>query len=316
MKILILHNGQQDYVQVAIRQLLEFNNARDIVLLSQNTTFRKLGIEIVNPIRYMTRAKQVKKSYVHLSSNFYNFELFCIQRWFIILEYLESISYKGPFMHMDSDVMCYCAADKLVELYKEFDVTISSAMVPHMMYFKSVVQLRSLCDYIEEMYQKKLPYLQNIYNKEFIVKKSDGGICDMQLIKWWLEEKKINFIDTTYQILNKTCSDSVFSEPDIYLYDKRRHQKVVVRDELGYAFVLQNGEQVHCNCIHFQGKEKKRIIYRYYFSLNNNKPNKLLFKMFVVDLVTIPYRSFIKILKKLGFVRKVKLFLQKKGGKL
>lgn len=314
MKVLILHNGKQDYVRVALHQLLEVNNKKDVVLLSLNACYKELGIETVNPTGYMVRAEKFQAKYIHLSSNFYDFELFCIQRWFIMLEYLESIGYDGPFLHMDSDVMCYRNVGELEKLYAPYDVTICAAMVPHMMYFKSIDQLRVLCAFIEEMYTMRIPFLEDVYNKEFLASKKDGGICDMRLIKWWLEEQKINFIDTTFNILENTCSDSVLSEPDQYVYDKRKHQKITVRDKTGYAFVLPGGKHIHCNCIHFQGKEKKRIIYKYYIAYSGRKPRRLLLKMFVMDMVTSPFRVLIQIGKKVGIARTVKMFLQKVRG--
>lgn len=313
MKVLILHNGKQDYVRVVLHQLLELNEAKNVVLISSNPYNKEFGIETADPAQYMERAERFKATYVHLSSNFYNFELFCIQRWFIMLDYLESINYNGPFLHMDSDVMCYQSLEKLEKLYAPYDVTICATMVPHMMYFKSINQLRALCAFIEKMYTTRILFLEKVYKEEFVVPQKDGGICDMRLIKWWLEKQNINYIDTTFNIIENTCSDSVFSEPDQYLYDKKKRQKITAKDEDGYSFILPEGKHIHCNCIHFQGKEKKRIIYRYYFSYNDSseRPFYLLLKMRVIDMITIPFRTVAQIGKKTGILRVIKLLLQK-----
>jgi len=120
MKIFIIHNWRQEYLLWCVRQLLKYNDAKDIIFLTDNKDLTKKyiwedSITYENISDYSKSANEFAKYYQHRSYNKHQYELFCFQRWLVINDYVNEHDIK-VFCHIDSDVLLFCNAE---EYYKK-----------------------------------------------------------------------------------------------------------------------------------------------------------------------------------------------------
>ena len=111
MKIFIVHKWRQSYLKIALKELLKHNSKSDIVLLTDDKVLSKeyfwYDLIYENIEDYFSLSNKFKNIYVHKSKNSFDFELICIQRWLIILEYMERNHIQSCW-HIDSDVLILC----------------------------------------------------------------------------------------------------------------------------------------------------------------------------------------------------------------
>ena len=112
--IIVLHQGNHDYLRICLEQA-KFTNPNSRIILLGDKKAQSVApdyVEFYDTKDYFNTAKEFSKVYKHHSTNYYEFELFCIQRWFIVNEFIQknNIEY---FLHLDSDVLLYADFEKV-----------------------------------------------------------------------------------------------------------------------------------------------------------------------------------------------------------
>jgi hypothetical protein len=90
--LIYIHKGYSWYVPLALLNGKQFNS-RNVVYLGDAYgcwVARLFGVKSYRIDDYRKSADAFAKIYRHYSSLGHEFELFCIQRWFILTEYLEA----------------------------------------------------------------------------------------------------------------------------------------------------------------------------------------------------------------------------------
>lgn len=125
--VFIVHKWRHPYLKYVIDEAIRYWNK--IILLTDNKDLTKEYLKIYNNWKYITienisdyflYAKNFEKIYTHMSVNSFDFEKFCIDRWLIILEYIEKHNI-NTFWHIDSDVLLFCDLSKQFEKYWKCD---------------------------------------------------------------------------------------------------------------------------------------------------------------------------------------------------
>ena len=91
--IIVLHKGSSDYLKICLAQAKFSNPNSRIILLGDETNetlAKQVGAEHYLICNYFSKALEFEKIYKHYSTNSYNFELFCFQRWFVVDEFINS----------------------------------------------------------------------------------------------------------------------------------------------------------------------------------------------------------------------------------
>lgn len=122
--------------------------------------------------------------YQHLSSNHYSFELFCMGRWFLLLEFMRQQDL-DVVLYLDSDVLLYCNAVAVWEqCFKDCWFTLAVGSSPATSYITRDA-LQRYVELLTEAYVgatgKYLPVARRIY-EDMVVQHLAGGISDMY---WW-----------------------------------------------------------------------------------------------------------------------------------
>lgn len=117
LPIFFIHQGDHFYLRCSLLQARQFNPKSQIFVLGDRRA--KRIVDAVNPqakiefafLHHYLPATQDKgynigRYYFHISPNCYEYELFCIQRWFILDKFLHQYGIDKAF-YQDSDVLLF-----------------------------------------------------------------------------------------------------------------------------------------------------------------------------------------------------------------
>ncbi|MBI3583561.1 MAG: hypothetical protein HY096_06370 [Nitrospinae bacterium] len=271
--IIFIHKGYSGYLYFSLKQARYSNPDTDIYIIGDKSNDRFNFIRHVLIDDYSRMASSFEKVYKHYSTNSYQFELFCIQRWFILSEFMEREKIKNIFM-CDSDLMIYC---DISEQNKRFEDYIVSYCYPnyqdnyrwsasaHNSFWTSDA-INSFCSFIFEIYTTdKVKILEDKWNYH-ISNKIPGGICDMTLL-YLFAKGSDNKICNLLKVMggsvyddNINCSENYFrNEYQI----KNNKKEIVWEDNHPYCYNTNLNRKIKFLTLHFQGSAKQ-VIHRGY----------------------------------------------------
>ena len=208
----------------------------------------------------MNEAKQFEQIYEHLSVNSYDYELFCFQRWYIILNFIQKHKL-NHFLCLDSDVILYSNVNEVFGGFLDYDFTICKEMIPCFTLFNAE-SLNKFCNYMTSLYST-----DNIYRlKDFFKTLEFGGICDMTVFTWYQKEISDNILDLVFPI-NNFCFDGNISD-SMGFEMNGRHKKIYWIDNLPYGKWLGTTSYVRFGGLHLQGGAKHKM---HHYFLDNEK---------------------------------------------
>ena len=209
--VVYIHSGAQDYLRCAIESARKLNS--EVILLGNeaNKSFSNQWFDMDELAG--ERYEAFKKTYVHMSTNPYEFELVCFKRYFSLLPYMEREKVERCVM-VDSDILTYCSYGD-IECFRKYDFVASIPLnqnefdwcVGPQVLGITYEALKDLITYIEVMYtvfnllKHDVLYFDNsIQSKE----ERNGLTTKMNKI---LGIKKINYVDgrLSVQMENGSC---------------------------------------------------------------------------------------------------------------
>ena len=87
--IIFIHTGDPFYLNFSINQAHISNPNNQIYLITDVISNRYDFVKYINIDTLREEANKFKNVYKHMSTNPYNGELFCFQRWFILKQFCE-----------------------------------------------------------------------------------------------------------------------------------------------------------------------------------------------------------------------------------
>lgn len=274
--IFLVHKGAPKYLKTSINSILRSNSDCEIILIGDESNSKLSGVCHCHIKEVKDLAENFSKVYSHLSPNNYDYELFCICRWFYILEYMKENNIEKGY-YQDSDVILNCDISSLFSENKYlycFDSGHTSCF--------TYKQLESLCDFIVDMYINRFDELKEIY----MMKKKNNqgeGISDMTLISLFAFDN-----ETRVRDLSLRCNNSIFdhnlncSDGYLTIYNKKImfsiNGDIMVKDS-------KVNKYVRLNSIHFQGDSKRYMENVFYY------PDKI--GMFYFDYYLGKWKEFV-----------------------
>lgn len=278
--VIIVHRGNPPYLKFALEQAKHYHD--DVILLGdeKNATLGNMvEHRLLDDLSTGKAISRFRNLYIHMSSNDYQFEKVCFERWFQILEFLENNDIDS-FYHLDSDVLLYSKISsvlaKVIGKYKaaynifsqQYDEYLWKASA-HTSFWRTEF-LRSFCSFVNDSYDYDITELEKKWNWHQ-EKGKKGGICDMSLLYLFYLKNK-NFI---YNLLpvseNNICFDYNINDGSNYKpYEYQTIKSplgtiikdVKIHNEKAFCYNLFNKTDVQLANIHFQGISKQ-IIFRY-----------------------------------------------------
>ena len=270
--IIVLHKGSSDYLKICLAQAKFSNPNSRIILLGDETNetlAKQAGAEHYLICNYFSKAHEFEKIYKHYSTNSYDFELFCFQRWFVIEEFVNSEGI-DRFLHIDSDVLLYADFSKeleFIDFINNYDLTYSHVSA-HTSFFNSRRALCEFCNFIFEIFSddsfvaqfEKSPDNDKIYFKQGELELSlIKPLSDMTLIYFFTKLNRVKCLDTSstdfaggFINTNFTCASmgcAPFGSVSYTVFDAKNNP----------YFLKPGGDMpklIRMYSIHFQGWKK------------------------------------------------------------
>ncbi len=267
INILFLHKNDSWYLPYSLRQCVTSNPSARVILLGDESNRKYNGIVEHHCIsNYFQRADAFSKLYINYSTWPGDYELFCMQRWFIWLEFMEKFNIEEALLP-DTDVLIMQDVEKyLNEIPRPFAFTKGTSNYMGFM-FISRSELSSICDFFVRQYKEetKTGKLKSMYD-EYLLSAKEGGISDITLFAMYENQcAKLPVINTELTPLN----DSVFvhsMQSPLFKHDIKHFVKIWQKD--GLFYVKSGGKYYSVVGMHCYGEQK--ILIRKYFSGGGN----------------------------------------------
>jgi len=269
--IVLIHQGDNDYLFRTLFMLNRFYKPTDIYLIGNkaNSHYNNWCTHYsISDLKAETKA--IASSFFNLSSNGADFELFCIERWFILSAFLNQQGISQA-IYLDTDILIYESLEDYCSIFKGSGMTMIGVS-GHTNFVLKPEALEKFCSWILNLYAtKEGNETINQWYQEHLTKHKLGGISDMTFF-------------TKYQLLNPTelvnlegistefNFDRSFSESNGFETDDNGMKKLYWTGNTPNIKVLESGKLVKAVTLHFQGIGKP-------FLRTNVKPKTLSFSL-------------------------------------
>ncbi|QSH41009.1 hypothetical protein P0136_10270 [Lentisphaerota bacterium ZTH] len=298
--IVFIHKGYSEYMEYSLRQAKASNPGSRIILLGNESNNRFDFVDHVDMDNYFSKAVEFAEIYRHLSTNPYQYELFCIQRWFILNKYMAENGMEKCFV-CDTDVMIYSDIDEALKPFEKADLALviqnqDYALSISLLPFKA---LEDFCSFITNLYNDKQAVEKlNIYYKNVIARKNLGGVSDMTLAANWLNQAAYKNVMTLIKDKNNSVFDNhiglPFLEEDCSYKYKFGHKQIIWKKNFPYCFSIKHQRYMRFHILHFQGPAKYLMARYYngnYFSARTYLDIKFLLSCFIAYIyITLKIR--------------------------
>lgn len=249
--VIFMHYGNSSYLGHSLSQAKKSNPNTDVILLGDDSNNNYSFVNHIK-INLGKSVEEFNKVYKHMSSNPYEYEIFCIQRWFILRDFMSQYNMNQCY-YQDSDVMLYTDVNK--EAFSHFDLSFFGGFSGHTTFINNVNALDDFCTFIMKCYTDKsrLSRLENIY-QGLLEKHLPGGICDMTLIDHYCQQSQYTICN-----LEKVVDDTTFDH-NINVVQDYEHwfgRKKIYRTNSGiFCKNIPLNRYVMFYSLHFQGDTK------------------------------------------------------------
>lgn len=247
--IVVVHKGNQSYFCDCLECARRCNpGVRMIVIGTHNPLISDSNTLFVDISK--AEATSFSEIYKHFSGNSYSYELFCFERWFIILSVMRQCGIKRA-CYLDSDVLLDDVSKELRS--SEYLFTFDSG---HCSFFTDS-QLSNLCDYIVNCYsdERELRYLESVWKNRKACGLS-AGVSDMTLIRRFALLECENAVDLSIARNGSVYDHNVNLSDGYFLAHEGKKAIVGYQGHLHFVdhttFSL-----VRAKGVHFQGLAKK-----------------------------------------------------------
>jgi hypothetical protein len=259
--IVFIHRGAHDHVRDVLEVAARSNRHTRIVLLGDeaNRSFSK-DVEHHHISDYDQDVRSFEKSYLHLSTNSYDFEFFCLSRWMILNCFCQRYGMRGIF-HADSDVLVYSSITDIANALLDCELAVSLERSPHASFWTAET-LSDFAGFIASTYRTKdgpdFQELAALHNR-FSSERRPGGVCDMALINLFVRDRKC--FDLTETIFGGTFDNNInMSDNGNTKFEMFRGiKKLTWRRSIPYGRRFAGTDDVRFHVLHCQGAAKQWI---------------------------------------------------------
>ena len=309
LPIIFIHRGYSSYLEFSLRQAKFSSPSSEVILLGDdaNECLGKI-VKHVNIKDFSKAAIGFSKIYQHYSTNPYDYELFCFQRWFILLEYMISENINEVFV-CDSDVLIYSDINNLhEELFLKYDLALAiygNGPVSAGISYWKISPIKLFCELLRSSYtdNEKLKKIRQIWDTNR-AEKALGGFSDMGVVADFCQEHKNKKTYNLLEINQKSTFDSQINlRTDVYggVYNFKFGKKIFKwGNDIPYCYNNSRGDYIKFNLIHFQGPAKYMMA-AYYTGPDFNRKLLLTVKFRFLDILAFWYKI-LKIRYRFAFI--------------
>ena len=260
--ILFIHKNDSWYLPLALRQCVSSNPSARVVLLGDETNRKYEGIVEHHYIKdYFCEAEKFEKVYIHYSTWPRDYELFCIQRWFIWLDFMRKQGIEEALLP-DTDVLILQDITRYFDyLPRPFGFTKGTSNYMGFMYI-SRDELARVCDFFFEVYNEEAASGKLKSNYEsYCAESKEGGISDITLYAMYENQRaKLPVVNTESTLYNNSIFVHSMQSP---LFDHNIKHFVKIWKKGGLYYVKSKEEYYSVVGMHCFGEQK--ILMRKYY---------------------------------------------------
>lgn len=263
VNIIFIHQGDNDYLSVALKCARRSNPEANIFLIGDESNDVFDFVRHYDIKDYFDGARQLAEVYQHFSSNSREFELFCIQRWFILREFLRHQNLSDCF-YADSDVLIFADLKNEWQKFSRFDFTLSEGTSAGESFWNSYESLDGFCKFVEAIYSREdtVHYDKMLALWEGMRRGGNaGGICDMTFLGFYRSMHPETAGETTSIIDDSTYDHNILvsCNGDVLFAMQGGVKKIFWVSGDGRPWGSSREEQgrsVAFNTLHFAGRAK------------------------------------------------------------
>lgn len=251
--VIFIQKGSNNYFSKVYNQA---RNENTVLVIGDNTSPIKQAL-----IKdYSNRADEFSGIYQHLSTNGYDMELICFNRWFILQEYMKN---KGIdiCLHLDSDVMLYAKAETEFKKFEQFDFTLSHRCCGSNSFF-TLKGLSEFCDFVMKIYGNKPSYEFERIAAHYHVRQKhglQGGVCDMTLLEFYSYTKCGTVGEMMHIIDGSTYDHNINASDQYFKMSGQNIKEISFFENRPYCHQITTGKEIRFNTLHYQGSAKRFI---------------------------------------------------------
>lgn len=263
LPIVFIHQGNSFYLPYAFIQARIYNPDSRIILIGDegNRHYSRL-VEHVYLKDYFQTAQQLAQVYVHESTNGHDYELFCLQRWFVLLDFMKAQGLDSS-LYLDSDVLSYANFTDEVPSLPPLEMSICLKS-PHTNFILNRDRLSSFCRFIMNGYTGPMAgMMRQMWLAEHYAQNGRvGGISDMTFFMYYRQEEPEKVADLSLPWQGRVADLTIDYHQEFEMQGGLK--KISFKPGPGglnqpYAQPSNGGLPVRLITLHFQGGSKASI---------------------------------------------------------
>jgi hypothetical protein len=258
LPIVFLHNTNSDYLKYSLGQAKRSNPESAIYLIGNDSNDCYNFVEHHSFSNYFQGANDFSNIYRHYNTTSYEYEVFCFQRWYILLEFLVNNQVE-KCLYLDSDTMLYTDITKEQKKFAQFDFALSYKTCGSIFFLNRVEALADFCQFLTDIYTKKERlYFDRMLAHYLVFKKNGlaGGACDMTAFDIYSYDH-FGEIGEVSQIIDGSVFDPGINVPHPGFEMEKGIKKLIWKDAVPYGIQHKTSNEIKFNSLHFQGETKR-----------------------------------------------------------
>lgn len=264
LPIVFLHNTNSYYLKYSLGQAKHSNPGSPIYLIGDDSNDCYNFVKHHSFSNYFQGAADFSKIYQHYNTTIYKYEVFCFQRWFILLEFLVN-NRMEKCLYLDSDTMLYADITEEQKKFSQFDFTLSYKTCGSIFFLNRVEALAEFCQFLTDIYTKKERFYFDRMLAHYMVFKKNGmpgGACDMTAFDFYSYDH-FGEIGEVSQIIDGSVFDPGINVSNPGFEMEKGIKKIIWKDAVPHGIQLRTSNKIKFNSLHFQG-DTKRLMREYY----------------------------------------------------
>lgn len=274
--IVFIHTGFQEYIVTAIKQAKSYNDARDVILIGDDSNDKlKNIVKHYHLEKYSCSAEELGKHFKNFSTNSFDYEFFCFKRWFILLDFMRERQMEWVFA-ADTDVMIYADVNSFFSRFIETTGHQAAFCFPQQQHddmrwvasahtsYISYSFLKNFCQFVLEVYKSNievlLPKIKHHQENEIT-----GGVNDMTFFYLYLREINGRYVNLLENIGGRIFNVNVginTTEHEIGI-DTIKWHKNMITGKKEPCSIAASCSMVYFDTLHLHGGSKF-YMQRYY----------------------------------------------------